>query len=71
MHSSIGALASAPIKLCILGVQVYIAFSYLIIYLVEAMYTWTQVYLAWLGHLQVPQLSYVYLDFSILLTKYT
>ena len=30
-----------------------------------------QVYIAEFGHLQVPQVSYVYLHFSILLTKYT
>ena len=44
IHSSLAALASAPIELCILAV---FNFTH-------------QVYIAHLGHLQVPEQSYVY-----------
>ena len=50
IHSLIGALASAPIELCILGLFNFIH----------------QVYIALFRHLQVPDQSYVYLGLKLI-----
>ena len=51
IHSSLGALASASIELCILGL---FNFTH-------------QVYIALFRHLQVPEQSYVYLSLNLII----
>ena len=52
IHSSLGALASAPSELCILAL---FNFTH-------------QVYIALFGHLQVPEQSYVYLSLNLIIS---